>query len=256
MFPYFTLFERIITLYQIMVLAGVFSVGIYATSVGKHYAINSIDIICFLLLVSIGIIFGSHILFIIINVKELFYSVSPINKMIQLFFSGSVFYGGLIGGVLTAYIFRFKFNNVDKIIYVVTPSIPLFHFFGRVGCFFTGCCFGIESNIGFTFKHSLIEIANNVKRFPVQLVEALFNLILFLILHSFIKKGYLKNKLLWVYMLCYSFMRFFIEFFRGDTYRGIWFCLSTSQIISFVLFVIALLKLFTILISYLRPIQK
>ena len=99
-------------------------------------------------------------------------------------------------------------------------SVPLFHAFGRIGCFLVGCCYGVESSIGFTFHNSIIESANNVNRFPVQIVEALFNLILFFCLYNFFKHKKFKGYLLNIYFIFYPVFRFIIEFFRADSYRG------------------------------------
>ena len=71
----------------------------------------------------------------------------------------------------------------------LAPIIPLFHFFGRIGCFLSGCCYGIESKIGFTYKYSLVESANNVNRFPIQLVEVSYNMIIFVVLTILYKKS-------------------------------------------------------------------
>ena len=43
--------------------------------------------------------------------------------------------------------------------------------------------------------------------------------------------------------MSYSVIRFILEFFRGDTYRGIYFGLSTSQIISIIIFISCLIYL-------------
>jgi phosphatidylglycerol:prolipoprotein diacylglycerol transferase len=113
----------------------------------------------------------------------------------------------------------------------------LFHFWGRLGCFLYGCCFGIESSIGFKFFTSPIEIANGITRLPVQLVEAIYNLILFILLHNLKTKKLFKGQLFYFYLLLYSSGRFILEFYRGDIYRGIYWHLSLSQIISIVILV-------------------
>ena len=123
---------------------------------------------------------------------------------------------------------------------IATIIIPLFHFFGRIGCFLVGCCFGVESHIGFTFENSPLEVANHVHRFPIQLVEATYNLCLFIILYNLLKRSKLKGKLLGLYLILYPVGRFIFEFFRGDEYRGFLFGLSTSQIISIILLFIGI----------------
>src|SRR2546426_1425843 len=57
--------------------------------------------------------------------------------------SGGVFYGGLIGAVLTGYFLmkRYKlpwWKTADA----CAPGIAMGNFFGRQGCFSAGCCWG------------------------------------------------------------------------------------------------------------------
>jgi phosphatidylglycerol:prolipoprotein diacylglycerol transferase len=130
----------------------------------------------------------------------------------------------------------------------VVPAIPLFHFFGRIGCFLAGCCFGIESSFGFTFNHSIVDEANGINRFPVQLLEAFINILLFFILDVFRRKKLFKQNIIYLYLLLYSFARFFIEFLRGDVYRGFFFVLSTSQIISILIFCFIMPKIYGLVI--------
>ena len=129
-----------------------------------------------------------------------------------------------------------KNEKYRKYIDIVSLNIPLFHFFGRIGCFLGGCCFGIPCKIGCTYTMGPIEQANGIARFPAQLLEALFNLCLFFLLNYLYKKRKMENALLYVYLIIYAAGRFFIEFLRGDEYRGFLFGLSTSQIISILIF--------------------
>ncbi len=75
----------------------------------------------------------------------------------------------------------------------------------------------------------------SVSRFPVQLLEALINLILFIILFLYAKKPRKDGSLLGIYLICYSLLRFSLEFLRGDVERGILLGISTSQWISLLL---------------------
>lgn len=77
---------------------------------------------------------------------------------------------------------------------------------------------------------------NDVERFPVQLLEAALNLGLFFLLYYLLNKGKLKGGLFALYLGLYSVIRFLDEFLRGDAYRGFFLGLSTSQVISIILF--------------------
>jgi phosphatidylglycerol:prolipoprotein diacylglycerol transferase len=219
----------------------------------KKFDYDYSDLIIFLLLVSIGVIIGSHLLYAVVNYNSVIYlfeNIKSINTFKELFnilnylFGGSVFYGGLFGGLLVGYFISKNNSTYRRFFDIGATSMPLFHFFGRIGCFLGGCCYGIESNIGFIYRINPIVEANNVRRFPVQLLEALFDIILFFLLNYLLKSGKFKNKILYVYLAIYSVGRFFLEFFRGDAYRGIWFTLSTSQIISILIIFVLIIKFY------------
>jgi phosphatidylglycerol:prolipoprotein diacylglycerol transferase len=231
-----------------MVLFGIFSTGIYSCVWSKRKNIDYVETIYFLLAAYIGAVLGSHLLYILVNYKYIG-TKQPFVDFVRLFFSGSVFYGGLIGGIGITYILRKKFTHYNQIVEIVTVSIPLFHFFGRIGCFFNGCCFGVESFFGVKFNSSYIEAANGIKRLPIQLIEAAFNIILFVLLYKLSKQKIFKNKLLYVYLLAYSIGRFIFEFYRGDIYRGIYFHLSTSQIMSIIISVAVLFRIISLCVA-------
>ena len=242
MFPFVSIIGRTIGMYQISVLVGFFAAGIYVCYLCTKNGYDDNDGIFFLLLTSIGVLIGSHLLYSIVNYKIFIYIVKNIANIksinnflnaIYMVWGGNVFYGGLLGGLITAVIIFRKRPQYRYLLYFFSPAIPLFHFFGRIGCFLAGCCFGIESSFGFTTYHSIVEEANGINRFPVQLLEAFTNLLLFFILDNFRRKKLYKQTIVYLYLLFYSTARFIIEFLRGDTYRGFFFnILSTSQIIS------------------------
>jgi phosphatidylglycerol:prolipoprotein diacylglycerol transferase len=251
MFPYIKIFGRYIGMYPIMVLCGIFAAGVYVCYITKKEGHDDNEAIIFLLISSIGVFLGGHILYGLVNYRSTVFfikksgTVESFQKFRSLFtaaFGGSVFFGGLTGGISAAFFYLKKRKNQEYLVDIAASAIPLFHFFGRIGCFLGGCCFGIESPFGFTALHGIVDEANGVNRFPVQLLESLFNGILFFVLARLRKAGYFRNRVLYLYLLSYSTGRFFIEFLRGDGYRGKWLFLSTSQIISLLIFGIAIIK--------------
>ena len=255
MFPTFDLLGKTIPTYALMSLIGIFVSGIYICKKAKQKGYDENNFIIILLLSSIGVFFGGHILYSITRfdlIIKLFsnwntyvHSFSDFIECAKLICGGSVFYGGLIGGMIVGFIYcNKKHYNLSDYSDIIAPGIPLFHFFGRIGCFLGGCCYGIESSFGFTvYNNQLLPSVNDVQRFPVQLLESLLNLILFFILAYLLKKELLKGKLFATYLLSYSVIRFFDEFLRGDTYRGFLLGLSTSQIISIVIFICSIIYL-------------
>lgn len=249
MYPTINLFGKELGTYMLASLVGIFISGIYICRNAKKRGHNDNDFITLLLVSVIGVFIGGHILFGITNIRGIVLMITNWSKYVKSFtdlidcigvlFGGSVFYGGLLGGLLAGFIYCKK-KKVDLREYsdICAPGIPLFHTFGRIGCFLGGCCYGIESEFGYTIHgNELLPMVNGVNRFPVQLLEAILNFGLFLLLHYLLKKDKFKGRLFAMYLLIYSIIRFLDEFLRGDAYRGYLFGLSTSQIISILLFV-------------------
>ena len=212
----------------------------------KKKGLETLDLLVTLLWAGLGAFIGSHLLYAMVNYRYIGMLITQFSQIIdkglvwdylQAIFSGSVFYGGMLAGLLVGLIYaRKKRLPKDEYADIAAFTIPFFHVFGRLGCFFSGCCYGVECSWGVTYHHSLIESANGVPRLPVQLLESAGNLIIFIVILLLFIKGKAKGKLLYAYLISYGVLRFTLEFFRGDTYRGIWFGLSTSQIISIMIF--------------------
>ena len=241
MFPVFELLGRSVGLFQIMLLCAIFSSGIYACRLSVKFKYDYTDIIIFSLISFAGAVIGSNFLYVLVNYRNLifvFYNLNLFENIFDVFkyiFGGTVFYGGLLGGVLTGFLLIKKNIIFEKYADIAVASIPLFHFFGRIGCFLGGCCYGIPCEFGFIYKYNPIIEANGITRFPVQLLEAVLNIVLFFLLNHLLRNGKFKNKLIYIYLSIYAIGRFFIEYLRGDAYRGIWFVFSTSQLISIII---------------------
>lgn len=202
------------------------------------------DGILFFVIVIGGVLIGGHILYAITNLKHFYLLFEKVSfgewvRRLGSIFGGSVFYGGLYGG-LAAGVLASKILHLDLKLWadLMTPIIPLFHAFGRVGCFLAGCCYGIESDFGFTITNNeYIPSINGVSRFPVQLLEAVCNLALAFVMFRLLRKREnekLKGNLIFIYLIIYGILRFLDEFLRGDLVRGFVGPLSTSQFISII----------------------
>lgn len=244
MVPNITIGDRIISPYAICAVIGIFVAGIFGL-----YKVEKKDrdeYLVILLSSAVGCLIGGHLLFAITNITRIYDCIVNQRGWMEFFscFGGNVFYGGLIGALIAAKIYcTCSHVDIKRYTDVSALVIPLFHVFGRVGCFLSGCCYGIESEIGFVYKYSMIESANHVQRFPIQLVEAAGNLVIFFVLYYLWRRHILEQKLLLLYFILYPVMRFVLEFFRGDSYRGFLFMLSTSQIISIVLFIYGVISI-------------
>jgi len=158
--------------------------------------------------------------------------------------SGIVFYGGLLGGSLGAFIgIRVAKCEFAAVARSVIPHIPLAHAVGRVGCVMAGCCHGFayDGPLALYYPHSVLGLSPAQGYFPVQLLEALLNIGIYLLLLWYEKRVKRAANLLFAYLGIYGVSRFFLEMLRGDANRGLWYMLSTSQIISIVLLCVSVI---------------
>ncbi|WP_428074047.1 prolipoprotein diacylglyceryl transferase [Candidatus Avelusimicrobium luingense] len=189
-----------------------------------------------------GALVGAKLLFIALTWPQLNGSTwEKISYFVQNFRYGFVFYGGLIVAVaaVITYMKKKKLPLLATSDFIIT-ALPLGHAFGRVGCFLAGCCHGKPTTMpwGVTFTDPHAMVAPDllgVPVHPVQLYEAVGNLLIFFILHKLYNHPHKNGTVLLAYIFCYGTLRFALEFFRGD-FRGAYlFGLSPAQIITLLL---------------------
>ncbi len=228
-------FSLIISMYSLFACIGLFCLMVYIYS--KVYTIICPDFGSYLklsALIILGAGIGSKGLFLLTKIPDIIRHGNFAYLVKTIVTSGFVFYGGLFGALSGAAVYSKLFHiPCVKLLDRIIPSFPLFHMWGRVGCFFAGCCYGIPYKYGIPLASEPL-----VPRLPIQLIESIFLLALVIGLEGIRKnKAYLLGKnsfsLTNIYLFSYAFIRFLLEFFRGDdTARGIWLGLSTSQWIS------------------------
>ena len=256
MFPVIEIFGKQIGMYGIMAVLGFTACVLVGSRLIRRYDINIYDFALTMIAAAIGLAVFACLMYGLSNIRMIIYAFSHLDTLglsgwwacVKYAFGGIVFYGGFIGGAVGILVYTKFARDVktrrDDLLDIYAVLTPLFHTFGRIGCFLAGCCYGVESEFGFTVHDNPINPAiNGVNRFPIQLVESACNLIIFLILLYLFKRGVMESRLIYIYMLIYPAVRFITEMFRGDVYRGIFFGLSTSQWVSILLFAFALIML-------------
>lgn len=161
----------------------------------------------------------------------------------------STFYGGIIGGGLGFFIPWFfwgrkHYPEGTKYALIIAPaSIALAHGIGRIGCFFAGCCYGIETEAWYGIQFP----GHDHKVIPTNLFEAIFLLILSAVLiYNAFKEDYKYN--FPTYFIAYGLWRFIIEFVRDD-YRGSFIPgITPSQFWSILLFLAGIIWVIVALI--------
>ncbi len=193
--------------------------------------------------VIIGIILGGRLGYVLFyNLKYYLYNPFEIFFVWQ---GGMSFHGGMIGVVILSTIFANK-NDIDvfKFLDLVALSAPIGIFLGRISNFVNSELYGTQTEMPWSVKFLKVDELN---RHPSQIYEAIFEgIILFIILNLFKKRLNIPGVISSLFLIIYSFFRFFIEYTREpDVHLGkILFNLSMGQIISLITILFGILLLY------------
>jgi phosphatidylglycerol:prolipoprotein diacylglycerol transferase len=191
------------------------------------------------------------------------------NPLDALWHAGGLhFYGGFLGGVSGLWIWARK-KGLDpwRLADWLAPGLLIGQAIGRIGCLLQGCCYGCrwdhatpplgivypripDRAVGGPITGSPAYLDHlekgwihpnadsSLETVPVVLIESAFCLILFLeVLPRALRRQPSAHAggLALIVILAYAIARFLLEFFRGDSLRGIHFGLSTSQWIALII---------------------
>jgi len=200
------------------------------------------DLSNFLLSLMVSGVVGSRIAYVIEHWSSEF-AANP-SQIIRVDRGGLMFYGGLILALVVFLVWcKVQKESVLKMSDLLSAVVPLGHAFGRIGCFFYGCCYGRDSDawcaVTFPpgspswFEHG----GKQVSVLPTQLFEAAALLVLFAAL-LFLYRRFahrFSGLVMGSYLIGYAVIRFGIEYLRGDP-RAVVGVFSISQAISFAMF--------------------
>lgn len=175
--------------YGLMIAIGVLAAYFSATYRAKKYDLDPDKVFYVTVWAVIGGFGGAKLLYLITQLPAILQDPSLL-KDVQ---DGFVVYGGIIGGILAAWIYckvaKLKFM---KYFDLVMPSVALAQGFGRIGCFLAGCCYGKETESAFhIIFHDSAYAPNNVPLIPTQLISSCLDFLncIFLMWFAGKKKG-------------------------------------------------------------------
>jgi phosphatidylglycerol:prolipoprotein diacylglycerol transferase len=159
----------------------------------------------------------------ILLVGDFSYYVHNPKELLWIARSGGVFQAGLTFGIFFAlWYFRRRRIPTWKVADIAAPALALGHGFGRIGCFLAGCCYGRQCAEPWAavyhseYAHNLTGIPLDQPLHPVQLYESALNFLNFFILFHLLRKKRFDGQVFPFYIINYSVIRYFTEFFRGD----------------------------------------
>ena len=188
----------------------------------------------------LGVIIGGRVGYVLFYQTSYLF-INPI-YILKIWTGGMSFHGGLIGIIISMYLFCKK-NNIQFFYLSDLVSIvaPIGLFFGRIANFINNELYGKITNFPFAMIYPEIDLQ---PRHPSQLYEAfLEGIILFIILFTYFNKTKSDptiGKIRGLFLILYSIFRILIEFLREpDSHIGLIFNIaSMGQILSIPLIII------------------
>jgi len=213
--------------------------------------------LCFWILVS-GLV-GARVLYILTNLGDyvttcregissgsLREAAWRCSAALHVWEGGLVFYGGFLGALVIVlwYVHRHHMpflKNAD----VLAPSLAIGHFFGRLGCWAAGCCFGKVCTLSFGARFPIGSLAYDdlavrgligpgaqvtPPLHPTQLYEAGGELLIFFALLLLRRRKRYDGQVLLGYLFFYPLLRSVVELFRGDAVRKFVFAAATPRL--------------------------
>lgn len=164
---------------------------------------------------------------------------------------GLMFYGGLGGAIFSISIMSvIKRQSLVALLDLSAVALPLGHAFGRIGCFLNGCCWGKVCDNVLAVRYpagsapwmaqmtdGLISRASaeTLPVLPVQIFEAVLDMLLFAFLAWMAGRKPRHGLLAGCYLAGYAAIRFFTETMRSDPRMAVG-VFSISQFICIIVF--------------------
>lgn len=172
----------------------------------------------FYILLIAGICAGIGAKFFAIMQNLSLFQLVPLNQVVYILLrSGFSFFGGVIGYIIGIGLYAHYFKvDLRQYLRILIYIIPFFLIVARIGCYLSGCCYGIQSTSFLAFPyHNENAIPQDAIRYPVVLWDAAFNAIFIIIM--IIAHKYKKNMHpLFIYLPLYATLRLIIDNFRQD----------------------------------------
>ena len=188
-----------------------------------------------------GSIIGARFVYVTTYWKQEF-ADQPFSEVFMIQHGGLVYYGGLIGAMISAFGYLYwKKLPVWKIADILAPSIALGSVFGRIGCLLNGCCYGRACDLPWAIHFPADHETHGAGVHPTEIYDALLNLILYVFLAWLFRRKKFDGQIFATYLIIYAVFRSIAEYFRGDyptdhVHAG----LTSAQLVSVPIFVVGL----------------
>ncbi len=185
----------------------------------SYKLLSDFEIDRFFIWAVIGVIVGGRVGYVLFYQTNLF--ISKPFYILEIWNGGMSFHGGLIGMILSIYLFSIKYKiQFFYLSDLVSLVAPIGLLLGRLSNFINTELYGRVTDFPFAIIYPLID---NNPRHPSQLYEAFFEGIVLLIILFFYffkkPKEYFVGNISALFLIFYSLFRFLIEYLREPDYH-------------------------------------
>ncbi len=213
---------------------------VLASREARRLGLNQQAILDMAFYLILGAIIGSRLFYVITHLE--YFRASPLDAF-KIWEGGLTFYGGFIAAFgVAAFMIKKHGLPLFQTLDLFAPSLAVGIMFGRLGCFFAGCCYGLPCDlpwaVTFTDPQSLAQL--NVGLHPTQLYAAAGSAITLAVLLLMKKRKTFHGELGLLWIMLYSGFRLFEELFRGGVRGDLVFDrYPSSQVLALVLLIAA-----------------
>lgn len=157
----------------------------------------------------IGMILGAKL-------YSFFSNPAQYNYHFDIFKIGFSSIGAVIGIIIMSFIYIKLFKtSIKEIVEIFICSIPLIYSIGKIACFITGCCCGIEYNGPFSITYLYSSNNHNgISLFPIQLLESIVSFIIFIITFRIVMKDKINKRNVGIITIVIFTSKFLLDFLR------------------------------------------
>lgn len=242
-----------ISFYGILMALGMALGVMVACFNAKKRGLKSSDIFLLACYVLPLAVIGARIYYVLFSLDEF----TSFVQVLKIWEGGLAIYGGVIGGAVGVGLFcLIHKKNFFAVADIAACSLILGQAIGRIGCFFAGCCYGIEVTNPDLMHYPIATQRHGVWHYATFFYESFWNFIVFAVLMLVLYLGkHIKERgvIMSMYFILYGIGRAIIETFRGDSlYLG---SIKVSQLLS-ILLIIAGVAIISVIYIYKYALKK
>lgn len=208
----FRFMEKPIYWYGIIIAFGLFCGVLFAMREERRVGLPKDTVLDVALIGTPTAIVFARLYYVIFNLHEF----DSIADMFKIWEGGLAIYGGIIGAVLSAWIYCcVKKVPTLEMFDIGAPSLLIGQMIGRWGNFVNAEAYGIPTDL--PWRMEVMEGSELIAVHPTFLYESLWNLIGFIILFCYRKHKKFSGEIFLMYIAWYGLGRSWIEALRADS---------------------------------------